>query len=352
MKYDDMKINYIGQFGDITGYSVASAGYINSMLSMGVDVRAESNNGRFVHEWLHRLSMKDKKDRITITHDLPNISGSSEIYYTVFEFNTIPDTWDRVLRKCRLIFTPSEYSKRALSSKSVDPSIVKVIHHGIDPCFSPFGPKLDLVEEDGSELEGYTFLFVGEWVKRKNVETLLNAFRIAFKDRDDVNLVLKVRSHHKPVRYLIKKHGTANTYLLDGYVRDMSTLYRSCDCFVSACCGEGWGETMSEAMGCGLPVVASLNSGNTEFMDEDTCIPVEFKESVPIKRNSMQGIIKPWFMCNPPNIYDLVRKMKWVHDNQDEAREIGKRASKKMEGYTWDKATKKMLDCIVDEHGG
>lgn len=351
MKYSDMKINYIGQFGDITGYSVASAGYINSMLSLGVDVRTESNNGRFIHEWMHRLSMKDNNDRITITHDLPNNMGNREVYYTVFEFNTIPDTWDRILRKCRLIFTPSEYSKKALSSKSVDPSIVKVIHHGIDPRFTPFGPKLDLVKEGDSDLDGYTFLFVGEWVKRKNVETLLKAFKIAFKDNDNVNLVLKVRSHHKPVRYLIKKHGNNNTYLLDGYVRDMSMLYRSCDCYVSACCGEGWGETMSEAMGCGLPVIAPLNSGNTEFMDEDTCIPVKFKESVPIKRNSMQGIIKPWFTYRPPDIYDLVDKMKWVYDNQETGREIGKRASKKIADYTWEKATKKMLGHLDDEYG-
>ena len=54
---------------------------------------------------------------------------------------------------------------------------------------------------------------------------------------------------------------------------ELIRLYKSCDAFVSAHRGEGFGMKILDAMACGLPVITPLFGGPTEFCANDTCFP-------------------------------------------------------------------------------
>ena len=53
-------------------------------------------------------------------------------------------------------------------------------------------------------------------------------------------------------------------------------LYKSCDAFVSAHRGEGYGMKILDAMACGLPVVAPLFGGPTDFLTTTNSFPIDF----------------------------------------------------------------------------
>ena len=58
--------------------------------------------------------------------------------------------------------------------------------------------------------------------------------------------------------------------------RELIRLYKSCDAFVSAHRGEGFGMKILDAMACGLPVITPLFGGPTAYCEPDNCLPVDF----------------------------------------------------------------------------
>ena len=50
--------------------------------------------------------------------------------------------------------------------------------------------------------------------------------------------------------------------------RDLISLYKTADAYVSAHWGEGWGLPLADAMAMGIPTIATNFSGNTEFMTD------------------------------------------------------------------------------------
>ncbi len=58
--------------------------------------------------------------------------------------------------------------------------------------------------------------------------------------------------------------------------QELIALYKSCDAFVSAHRGEGFGMKILDAMACGLPVVTPLFGGPTAYCEPDNCFPVDF----------------------------------------------------------------------------
>ena len=58
--------------------------------------------------------------------------------------------------------------------------------------------------------------------------------------------------------------------------RELIRLYKSCDAFVSAHRGEGFGMKILDAMACGLPVITPLFGGPTAYCEPGNTMPVAF----------------------------------------------------------------------------
>ncbi len=155
----------------------------------------------------------------------------------------------QALRRASAIFTPSRSSKYDLMRAAGVPSErIHVTPNGVDARFfearAPEGPQ------------GPYLLAVGTLEPRKNLPTLLEAFRILRREGRDLQLLLVGRqafAHSLPL-------GDLEPYVrLAGPVPDeeLPSLYAGAACLVLCSLYEGFGLPLAEAMAAGTPAVAS-----------------------------------------------------------------------------------------------
>lgn len=147
----------------------------------------------------------------------------------------------------------------------------------------PLPLKLDYVVKAPNKVafgldDRYMFLFCFDFCsifQRKNPMAVVEAFREAFVDRNDVQLVIKSHNGHHHRRVL---EGSLTDIKGDKRITWMDTsmdqqrrydLMNACDCYVSLHRSEGFGLTMAEAMLLEKPVIATAYSGNLDFMTHD-----------------------------------------------------------------------------------
>lgn len=155
-----------------------------------------------------------------------------------------------LIRRVRLIFTPSEYVRRKIRRRFGVKNVM-VTPNGVDG--STFHPQAE--QRIGGLPERYV-LFVGSLEPRKNLKSLLDAWD-------------KIQGEF-PEMWLLVAGGTENVFRREeypaigrvrflGYVSEdaLPGLYAHAACFVLPSHDEGFGLSALEAMACGTPVIVS-----------------------------------------------------------------------------------------------
>lgn len=109
-------------------------------------------------------------------------------------------------------------------------------------------------------------LFVGNLIKRKNVDSLLEAKKIASSD-----YYLVVVGDGPLFKKLKKKVEDENIrdVIFTGSRRDVENIIPSCDVLVLPSYSESFGLVLIEALACGKPVIGSDVGGITEIITDD-----------------------------------------------------------------------------------
>ncbi len=273
-------INLIGYMaGNVTGYGAHTRGFwhaLNRLQSGGLqclftefgkpgEVEANAKKcqqfpGRVVNIWC-QVGPGEKA--------LAQFPGE-KVAYTMFETDALPDGWVAGLSRADRVFTPSAWGRQVMIDNGIKPGSVHVVPGGIERAlFTPWGSTLP-------QLQGpaFRFLMVGAYQARKGYPELFAAFRQAFGDRSDVELVIKANSFsdaaaNERLRADVAENGLRQLRIVQGKMddADMAALYRSCDCFVFPSRGEGTGLPLFEAMACGLPVISTFCSGHTQLLE-------------------------------------------------------------------------------------
>ncbi len=164
----------------------------------------------------------------------------------------------RLIRKVRAVITVSHFSKeRIVQLTGVEPGKVHVVLNGVDPRFRPVDP--DKVRQTTADLglNHPYILFVGSIEPRKNLKTLLEAWRLS--RFDGVTLAVAGASSHVFQRSQFDSL-PAGVRLL-GRVEDDSlpALYSGAAGFVYPSIYEGFGLPPLEAPHCERYVVKQLS---------------------------------------------------------------------------------------------
>jgi glycosyltransferase involved in cell wall biosynthesis len=217
-----------------------------------------------------------------------------------------------LIRKVRAIITVSNFSKeRIIRLTGVESERVNVIYNGVDPRFRLVDPaRVNQVKED-FRLNSPYILFVGSLEPRKNLKTLLEAWRIGVFDGAALvvvgaggHLFAKMQFDSKPagVRWL----GSADDEVLPA-------LYAGAAGFVYPSIYEGFGLPPLEAMACCCPAAIS---------------------DIPAHRE-VCGAAATYF--DPFNAKELASKLEWLLRLTGAARtSVIKQGLQRAAGYTWE----------------
>jgi glycosyltransferase involved in cell wall biosynthesis len=210
----------------------------------------------------------------------------SHVVWAIFESDRLPrDFVDFLNRHALVIWVPTHWGRDTLLANGAPAERVDVVPEGVDPDMF-HGHVRRVVSRSG---QPFRFLAVGKLEKRKAYPELLEAFGQAFGNDTTVELVLKaddlqhIELHERKKRQLtglVALSGMTNVKLQWGnWPRErMAGLYNYCDAFVFPSRAEGWGLPALEAIATGLPIVSTLYSGHTEFLQDvrGSVLEVEF----------------------------------------------------------------------------
>jgi glycosyltransferase involved in cell wall biosynthesis len=158
--------------------------------------------------------------------------------------------------RVKCVLTPSVYVRQKVISRfSLPADRVVAISEGVDlEKFRPLDPGL--IHERYSLPDKYV-LFIGSLQPRKNLISLLDAWKLLEKGNPDISLVI-VGTEGRIFRQVDLPSQMVRVIYL-GYVpeEDLSALYAGATIFILPSLDEGFGLTVLEAMACGTPVVIS-----------------------------------------------------------------------------------------------
>lgn len=281
-----MKVLYIGNYNDGTGWGNAAKNNILAMHKVGIDVIPRCityNNTSDPHEENNIIKILENKPCINpdvcIQHVLPHLyyynSNVKNIGYLAVESCDFKDSmWHKYCNLMDEIWVPSTYCKEACIKSKVNKPI-KIIPHclNVDQYINFNNSNIRQIQELKST---FNFVFIGEFIERKNIESLVRAFHKEFHYKEPVNLLIKTSGidYNSIKNYCDKiKHGLKlrkkykEEIVITGHLpfNDYLSVLKQCHCFIMPSRGEGFCIPSLETMLLGIPSIYTSNTGMDDF---------------------------------------------------------------------------------------
>lgn len=143
-------------------------------------------------------------------------------------------------------------------------------YHGIRPTVYtiPVGSLAELKKPDGPRKK-HSFITASRLATEKHVDWLVAAVVEAHKDIPDISLDIygKGGAENDLKQQIEKLHATSYIRLMGQH--DLTEVYKKYEAYLSASTSEGFGLTLMEAIGSGLPIIGfDVRYGNQTFIDE------------------------------------------------------------------------------------
>lgn len=232
-----------------------------------------------------------------------------------------------VRRQADLIIVPSELCKEdAVRYLGVERGRIVVIPEGVDGRFQPFGDsgRVETVRQKYGIPPEY-ILFVGALQPRKNIPTLLQAFALLLAEKPSRELTLVIAGgggwKQQEIFNTIRSLRIEDHICFPGYIddEDLPDLYRGAQLFVFPSLYEGFGLPILEAMGCGVPVIASHTSAMPEVAGEAA------------------------LLVDPMDANALAEAMASVLDDRALRDELRRRGMDRVRHFSWEAVARKTL---------
>ena len=219
-------------------------------------------------------------------------------------------------RRARRVLVASESLAEQVIAEGVPRPRVRVAPPGRDIAV-PGAPAGDLRHGRRAAV-----LCVGNWVARKGVHSLLDAFARLPAEAATLHLVGDDRADPRytaRLRARLRQPDLAGRVIVRGPLprEDVAALYDAADVFVLPSIKEPYGTVYGEAMAAGLPVVG-WRAGNLPYLIE----------------NGREGLL-----CDPGDVEGLARALERLADDEPLRRQLGDGARRRaLTLPTWEEA--------------
>ncbi|MDQ2713689.1 MAG: glycosyltransferase family 4 protein [Chloroflexota bacterium] len=205
---------------------------------------------------------------VLTVHDLAflKVPQQSSLYARLYWQHMLRES----VRRAQQIIAVSEQTRSELfACWHVEPERVHVIYNALRPSLKPEHIMPGAIAEMRLRYGGRYLLHVGRIMPRKNVEMLIQAFSLLAERFAELHLVLAggVGYGSAEVLQLISASPYRERIHQIGWVaeQDMGPLYAAAEMLVFPSKHEGFGLPSIEAMACGTPVIASLETASAEI---------------------------------------------------------------------------------------
>lgn len=185
------------------------------------------------------------------------------------------------LRRASLVLTDSEFVKREIVEVfGIEPARVLPVALGLDPVFKPMtASQTQAVLAAHQLVHGEYFLSVGTMEPRKNIEATVAAYRRlpqGIRERHPLVMAGLRGWRTSPLEKVLAPLVSSGQARMLGYLerQDLATVTAGALAMVYPSLYEGFGLPPLEAMGCGVPVIASNVSSLPEVVG-DTGLSVD-----------------------------------------------------------------------------
>jgi glycosyltransferase involved in cell wall biosynthesis len=136
-------------------------------------------------------------------------------------------------------------------------------------CERIYNP-LSFTSNEKSKCEEKVIVCVGRLVEQqKGLDLLINSFKkVSIKHKDWMLYIVGDGPDKNSLNILIRKLDLENQVKIKSFTNDIKEYYLNSSIFVSSSRWEGFGLVITEAMECGLPVIAFSNSGPKEIINK------------------------------------------------------------------------------------
>lgn len=354
---------------DNSGYAKAARGNIMSLHKLGIpltlnpisfegakpDLMDEEN------KILNSLINKEIDYNVNFIHTTPEFwekyrkNNKINIGYTTWETDKLHYSWPEYINNnVDKVLVPCKWNVKVFKNSGITIPI-GVVQHGINmDDFKKTKPYV----VDGIQDDTYIFYDIFQWVEKKCPLALIKAYWYAFQNNENVSLVLKtyrsdysepekqaIRTTIQRLKSVTPMHNYPPIYLISHMLseKEILGLHTKGNCYISLDRGEGFGLSPFIAGANGKPVIVTGMGGSTEYAKEDNSYLNGFTLT------PVFGMpYSPWYNGNQlwaePDVYEAIKLMRYVYENQDEAKEKGLRLKQYIsENFTWEHVGKKLI---------
>lgn len=281
-----------------------------------------------------------------------------KIGFSMFETLNNPPRFADACALCDEVWVPSSFCFQTFS-QNVPKHKLAVMPLGVDlAVYSPGPSSMRVTDPTGTEFD-YLFGIICGYSARKGVDLLILAFLEAFREEDNVALLIKGdrfggKLFPQDIDSFLRREGqlfdaltphqkkrvleaTANKNLptilysfdIELTDRDIVELEKALDCLVFPSRGEGFGLPPLECMALEKPVIATQATGLVDMLSEEFSYPLRNKGfKVEPRCDWITGSTREYVggLFADPDYDHLVELMKHVFTHKKEAKAKGKKA--------------------------
>ena len=263
---------------------------------------------------------------------LKQLDGRPSYGFTMYESDRVPRSWVAPLDRADEIWVPSTWNAEIFAACTTRP--VHVIPLGVDANAFAYARRTR-----GAKFRVLSMATYAQ-EPRKGIDLAIRAFKAAFGDRDDVEMVV----HSTYPGNVHKDDARIQRSVRQFTTPALADFYREFDVLLYPSLGEGFGLIPLEAMATGMPAIFATATGMRDYSDLGLTVGTHKIPATTGHDSTHDGTATPYGCWHEPHLDELVDRLRAVESHYELAMDHATRDSMTIaDRWTWDASARAMI---------